>query len=101
MIARSTHDKVLARQTRDQMIELLKKGGFRFRKWASNAPDLLPDRILLLDKILQNTDYEHIKVLGIIWNPQSEIFHVAVPSSPGKTKRILAIIITMFVEQLG
>jgi len=61
--------RVLARQTRDQLIELLKKGGFRLRKWASNAPDLLSDlnpadHGLVMHKVLQ--DGEHIKVLGII-----------------------------------
>jgi len=30
-------NQILARQTRDQLIELLKKGGFRLRKWASNV----------------------------------------------------------------
>jgi len=31
------NDKVLAGQMRDQLIELLKKGGFRLRKWSSNG----------------------------------------------------------------
>jgi len=31
-------DQILARQTSNQLIELLKKGGFRLRKWASNYP---------------------------------------------------------------
>ena len=35
-------DQILVRQTRDQLIELLKKGGFRFRKWASNYPSSIP-----------------------------------------------------------
>lgn len=38
-----TDDKILARQTRDQLIALLNKGGFRLRKWASNCPSLLAD----------------------------------------------------------
>lgn len=36
-------DKILARQTRNQVISLLKKGGFTLRKWASNFRDLLND----------------------------------------------------------
>jgi len=35
-------DQILVRQTCDQLIELLKKGGFRFRKWASNYPSSIP-----------------------------------------------------------
>jgi len=34
-------DETLAQKKRDQLIELLKKGGFRLRKWTSNAPNLL------------------------------------------------------------
>ncbi|KAG5327787.1 YI31B protein, partial [Pseudoatta argentina] len=51
--------QILAPQTRNQLIELLKKGGFRFQKWASNAISLLAD-----------LDPSHIsfKVLRILWN---------------------------------
>ncbi|XP_029171148.1 uncharacterized protein LOC114940595 [Nylanderia fulva] len=60
-------DHILARQTRDQLIALLAKGGFRLRKWASNSPDLLSDldpadHGLATHKVLQ--DDEHLKVLG-------------------------------------
>jgi len=62
-------DQILACQTRDQLIELLKKGDFRFRKWESNATALLSeldpaDHSLATHKILQ--DNEHVKVLGIL-----------------------------------
>jgi len=36
-------DKVLAKQMRNQLIELLKKEGFRLRKWTSNTADLVSD----------------------------------------------------------
>jgi len=52
-----------------QLIELLKKGDFRVRKWESNATALLSeldlaDHSLATHKILQ--DNEHVKVLGIL-----------------------------------
>jgi len=31
------------RQTRDQLIDLMKGGGFQLRKWAANSPILLED----------------------------------------------------------
>jgi len=34
-------DAALARQTRDQLIALLRRGGFELRKWASNSPELV------------------------------------------------------------
>ena len=70
---------ILTRQTRDQLIELLKKGDFRLRKWASNDTtllselDLFPaDHGLATHKVLQND--EHLKVLEILWNPKLDIF---------------------------
>jgi len=39
-IAFGADNQIFARQTRDQLIELLKKGSFCLRKWASNATAL-------------------------------------------------------------
>ena len=66
--------QILTCQTRDQ---LLQKGVFRLRKWASNATALLSDldladHGLATQKVLQ--DDEHLKVLGIFWNPKLYIF---------------------------
>lgn len=36
-------NQVIARQTRNQLIDLFKRGGFHLRKWASNCPELLSD----------------------------------------------------------
>jgi len=68
--------RFFARQTH-QLIELLKKGSFRLRKWASNATSLLSeldpaDHGLATHKVLQ--DDEHLKVLGIFWNLKLDIF---------------------------
>jgi len=56
-------EKVLVRKKQEQLIELLKKGGFRLRKWVNNALDPLScnldsaDHGFATHKILQN---EHI-----------------------------------------
>lgn len=60
------------RQRRDQLISLLRCGGFELRKWASNISVLFEDidpsnHGLACSKFIA-TD-EHIKVLGIIWSP--------------------------------
>jgi len=105
LCARSAN-KVLVRQTRDQLIELLNKGDFCLWKWTSNATDLVSDldpvdHGLVTHKVLQ--DGEHIIVLGIIWNLQSDIFQfrVTVPSSPDKTKRTILTTIAKFFDPLG
>ncbi|XP_071577161.1 uncharacterized protein [Temnothorax nylanderi] len=99
-------DPVLARQTRDQLIAILDKGGFRLREWASNLSDLLSDidpsdHGLATHKVLQ--DDEQIKVLGIIWNPLLDVFQfrVSIPSSPTKTKRTILSTIAKFFDPLG
>ena len=80
--------QILTCQTRDQ---LLQKGVFRLRKWASNATALLSDldladHGLATQKVLQ--DDEHLKVLGIFWNPKLYIFQfcATIPSSSERTK---------------
>lgn len=99
-------DKILARQTRDQLITLLNKGGFRLRKWASNCPALLSDidpsdHGLASDKIIQNN--EHIKVLGITWSPNNDIFQFRVSPSPHPqpTKRTILSTIAKCYDPLG
>ena len=76
---------LLAQTTRfllvKHQIELLKKGGFRLRKWVSNATALLSeldpaDHGLATHKVLQ--DDEYIKVLRILWNPKLDIFQFSV-----------------------
>jgi len=61
--------KFLQISTRDQLRELLKKGGFYLRKRTSNATALLSDldpadHDLATHKVLQ--DDEHLKVLEIL-----------------------------------
>ncbi|XP_018396287.1 PREDICTED: uncharacterized protein LOC108774634 [Cyphomyrmex costatus] len=99
-------DPTLARQKRDQLVELLRRGGFHLRKWASNVNDLIADldptdHGLATHKFLQNN--ESLKVLGIIWNPKLDIFQfrVTLPASTDKTKRAIMSTIAKFFDPLG
>ncbi|XP_029162870.1 uncharacterized protein LOC114934343 [Nylanderia fulva] len=69
-------DLDIARQTRDQLIVLLARGGFRLRKWASNCPFLISD--------IDPTDHGHagdkdihedhsLNILGVSWHPQQDL----------------------------
>lgn len=99
-------DPTRACQIRNQLISLLKKGGFLLRKWASNCPELLSDidpsdHGLACNKELQ-TD-ESLKILGVEWNPKSNSFRfrfTALPE-PGKTKRAILSCITELFDPLG
>jgi len=98
-------DKILARQTRDQLIALLKKGGFRLRKWASNCPSLITDidpsdHGLASDKKLSSD--ESLKILGISWNPEQDVFGFRTSvSEPGTTKREILSTIARLFDPLG
>lgn len=99
-------DRVLARQTRDQLIALLAKGCFRLRKWANNCTDLLTDldpsdHGLACSKELRPD--ESLKVLGVSWNPDQDFFHfnVSITTEPGRTKRTILSFIAKFFDPLG
>jgi len=70
-------DQILA-QTRDQLIELLKKGDFCLWKCKQHHRSIvrsIPDHGLATHNVLQD---EHLKVLGILWNPKLDIFQFRV-----------------------
>ncbi|XP_029171730.1 uncharacterized protein LOC114941055 [Nylanderia fulva] len=99
-------DKILARQTRDQLVALLEKGGFRLRKWASNCEDLLSDidpsdHGLACSKELY--DDERLSVLGLTWDPCRDVFRVKVslPTHISKTKREILSTIARLFDPLG
>ncbi|XP_018395706.1 PREDICTED: uncharacterized protein LOC108774166 [Cyphomyrmex costatus] len=99
-------DKTLARETRNQLIALLSKGGFRLRKWASNCDDLLTDLDPSdhgLSNIQMLTGDEQLKVLGIAWNPVSDVFYfqVNLAQELSKTKRAILSTISKLFDPLG
>jgi hypothetical protein len=77
----------------EQLTRILRAGCFELRKWASNRPELLEhipqawqqlgnQRSLKLD--------EHIRTLGLVWDPIQDrfSFQVALPNATGPfTKR--------------
>ncbi|KAH0950338.1 hypothetical protein HN011_003596, partial [Eciton burchellii] len=64
------------RETRDQLISLMKGGGFQLRKWSANSPSLLEDisysQHELADYLLAKD--EMLTILGLSW-PQEDIFY--------------------------
>lgn len=59
-----------AQGLRDQLIELLARGGFNLRKWCSNEADLLePLREKSTDPHICLNEVETHKALGVYWNP--------------------------------
>ncbi|XP_036138475.1 uncharacterized protein LOC118644322 [Monomorium pharaonis] len=94
------------RQARDHVIAILKCGGFDLRKWASNSPalfaDLDPATLSSAGKKPFSPD-EQIKVLGIGWNPTTDIFEfsVALSSPVPSSKRTILSAIAKLYDPLG
>lgn len=96
-----------ANQIKSDLIELLHRGGFNLRKWASNKPELLAD----LDKSQCNpSTYEFkqtdsTKTLGLGWNPQKDCFSftskIASKSPAIATKRSLLSDISKLFDPIG
>ncbi|XP_058810374.1 uncharacterized protein LOC131675412 [Phymastichus coffea] len=60
---------------RDEMIQLLRRGGFTIRKWSSNHPSALDNidkKIFELDCGVQQSAVK--KTLGIVWDSERDIF---------------------------
>ncbi|XP_071643010.1 uncharacterized protein [Temnothorax longispinosus] len=94
------------RISRDQLIALLRKGGFELRKWASNNSELSSDidpanHELACNKILK-TD-ESLKILGVSWNPALDIFQfqTATDDPAPQTKRSILSAIAKLFDPLG
>ncbi|XP_029174695.1 uncharacterized protein LOC114943271 [Nylanderia fulva] len=99
-------DLETAKQTRDQLISLLSRGCFRLRKWASNCPTLFEDldpsdHGLATNKDLH--DHDSIKILGVTWKPEHDIFTFQVLNSitVTKTKRGILSVIAQLFDPLG
>ncbi|XP_024874739.1 uncharacterized protein LOC112456441 [Temnothorax curvispinosus] len=99
-------DIPLALQTRNQLISLLKKAGFHLRKWASNQPVLLEgidpqDHGLASAKTLEAD--ERLKVLGLKWDPNQDVFrfNVTLVDSVPATKRSILSTIARIFDPLG
>lgn len=91
--------------TREQLTELLNKGGFPLRKWANNHRTLL-DGIDPSDHgiiIKEFNSCESIKVLGIYRQPGQNVFKIRVCSlsKPVFTNRAILSTISKLFDPLG
>lgn len=91
---------------RDQLVSLLRRAGLELRKWASNARELISDisptdHGLALDKPLAVD--EGLKILGISWNSDSDVFRFKVDNASTnlRTKRDILSTIAKIFDPLG
>ncbi|XP_054281217.1 uncharacterized protein LOC128998886 [Macrosteles quadrilineatus] len=93
-----------ALQLQGQLISLLSRGGFEFRKWSSNAKELLqtlPQEHLELPVFLEHVNEPLFSILGLHWSPVSDCFTYnlnfsdAVNVTPTK-RRVLSLIAKIY-----
>ncbi|XP_058446413.1 uncharacterized protein LOC131427338 [Malaya genurostris] len=95
-------------EIRKQLNELLSKGGFELRKWASNEPTVL-EGIPPEDRALRETvDLDRdkcIKTLGLLWEPSTDQLRYRIQLPPSTdtilTKRIVLSYIARLFDPLG
>ncbi|XP_017470269.1 PREDICTED: uncharacterized protein LOC108361969 isoform X1 [Rhagoletis zephyria] len=103
MTGGATTDEVV--EIKQQVVELLKHGGFPLRKFATNDNSIISD-IPQADReeIVQLGDVDYIKTLGLKWSPSSDnfVFSYTESSSSSKTtKRAILSQIASFFDPLG
>ncbi|XP_057337711.1 uncharacterized protein LOC130675843 [Microplitis mediator] len=92
-------------QLRDEIIQLVRKGGFELRQWASNhqhALDNFDERTLDLDCAVNDDPIS--KTLGVVWNSRTDSFIYTVnPIDPSRkiTKRTILSDIAKIFDPIG
>lgn len=91
-------------QIRDEIIFLLRRGGFVIRQWASNhhnALDKIEEKIVDLDHMIEKNPI--LKTLGIVWNSRHDKLTYMVKSENKDkiTKRLILSEIAKIFDPLG
>ncbi|GFU21083.1 integrase catalytic domain-containing protein [Trichonephila clavipes] len=87
-----TNSKEDTKKLVSQVIELMKKGGFPIRKWASNESSVLeslPPELRSSSGSLHIEEDNLMKILGIIWNSKEDTLRINIspPNEVRPTKR--------------
>ncbi|KAJ2949680.1 hypothetical protein O0L34_g15607 [Tuta absoluta] len=94
-----------ATQLQDELLALLKAGGFDLRKWSSNCPELLarvPADYRETSLEFQDDKDFSVKVLGLQWMPAEDVFSFkTTPPSDKITKRTVLSQIGRQFDPLG
>jgi hypothetical protein len=82
-------------ETREQLIDLMRGGGFQLQKWAANSPILLEDipasQHELVEHLLARD--EALKILGFSWLPQEDAFRFDSFAGDGLTDSTFDIVV--------
>ncbi|KAH9639102.1 hypothetical protein HF086_009071 [Spodoptera exigua] len=105
-VLHGSHSVELAAKLKQDLITLLKSGGFNLRKWSSNVSALQDDTIGASRK-QENFDFKELetsKTLGLRWNSKGDLFTFQSkiePSNKTPTKRSMLSDISKLFDPLG
>ncbi|KAI5720304.1 hypothetical protein M8J77_004768 [Diaphorina citri] len=95
-----------ARTLQNQLVGLFRAGGFNLTKWSSNSQQVL-ENIPASDQVSNLVEWDSdsagtIKILGLQWNPNSDVFFFQVHLEPKvATKRNILSAVARIFDPLG
>lgn len=90
----------------EELVEVMRKGGFTLRKWCANHPQLLhniPQGDLEVNLDFESTKDDTVKTLGLVWLPKDDKLGVKVNTDDTKriTKRTVTSDLARLFDPLG
>lgn len=100
------HTILQAKQLRNDLITLLREGGFELRKWRSNKnTEIIDDQTTIDDSYhIPSDKLENTKTLGLMWNSTQDIFTFCINFKHNiskHTKRTVLSSIAQIFDPLG
>ena len=87
---------------REQLIELLKLGGFQLSKWSSSHQEILGNSTSRDPVDLSTLDEQWVKILGLQWDPSADQFSFSIGTpNPNHTKRGILSTVARLYDPLG
>ncbi|XP_054278976.1 uncharacterized protein LOC128997364 [Macrosteles quadrilineatus] len=95
-----------ALEIQEQLIRLLRQGGFELRKWVSNSTSLLqalPEEHRESPVFMQESQSPQFSILGLHWSPTTDCFTYSLNIPPDKrpTKRSVLSLIAKIYDPCG
>ncbi|KAL0880978.1 hypothetical protein ABMA27_002135 [Loxostege sticticalis] len=104
-VVTGAHNITQAVEIKQQLVDIMASAGFELRKWSSNHAAVLqdiPDHHKAVPDVTFDSDSNFVKVLGLAWNSQEDIFNYQVnQTSRDCTKRSMLSELARIYDPIG